>query len=54
MTDRRRHDAGKGDTPRRNDRTLYELGLDMLYAETQAERTAARIEWERLKGIKLR
>ncbi len=54
MTDRREHPAGKGDTPRPMDRTLFELGYDMMHAETQEERDAARIEWHRLKGLRLR
>jgi hypothetical protein len=48
------HQAGKGDKRRPEDRTLYSLGHDMLYAPTKEARETARKEWTRLKGIKFK
>ena len=43
--------AGKGDTPRLCDKTLYDLGWLISHGETAEIRSAAKAEWYARRGI---
>lgn len=44
------NDAGKGDAPRPQDREMYQLGQNILHAESEEEKHYWVKEWEKAKA----